>query len=73
MVNGYKEGIVQDLWTKKRPMSFKELSYDIAYIEIDRFRTKLNELIRDGYVYKRDGKYGLTRKAIDGIIENGCD
>ena len=73
MVNGYKEGIVQDLWTKKRPMSFNELSYDIAHTEIDRFRIKLNELIRDGYVYKRDGKYGLTRKAIDGIIENGSD
>lgn len=67
MVMGYKEGIVQDLWEKKHPMTFKELSYDIAYTEIDRFRTKLNELIRDGYVYKRDGKYGLTRKAIEGI------
>lgn len=67
MVNGYKEGIVQDLWTKKRPMSFKELSYDIAYTEIDRFRTKLNQLIKDGYVYKHDGKYGLTRKAIENI------
>lgn len=73
MVMGYKEGIVQDLWEKKHPMTFNELSYDIAHTEIDRFRNKLNELIRDGYVYKRDGKYGLTRKAIDGIIENGCD
>lgn len=67
MVNGYKEGIVQDLWTKKRPMSFKELSYDIAHTEIDRFRTKLNQLIEDGYVYKYNGKYGLTRKAIENI------
>lgn len=73
MVNGYKEGIVQDLWTKKRPMSFDELSYDIARTEIDRFRTKLYELIRDGYVYKRDGVYGLTEKAIIGIRENNDD
>lgn len=73
MVNGYKEGVVQDLWTKKHPMSFDELSYDIAQCEIDRFRTKLYELIRDGYVYKRNGVYGLTEKAIIGIRENNDD
>lgn len=75
MVNGYKEMVLQKLWENQHPMSFDELSDDVFPFgnEMDRFRTKLYELIRDGYVYKRNGVYGLTEKAIIGIRENNDD
>lgn len=68
MVNGYKEMVLQKLWESQHPMSFNELSEDVAYFDMDRFEKKFHELINDGYIYMVHYKhYWLTDKAIKGI------
>lgn len=62
MCNGYKEGIMIDLLKANRPLTFEELSYDVISWDIERFRGKLERLIKEGWVYKKENKYWLTEK-----------
>lgn len=62
MCNGYKEGIMIDLLKANHPLTFEELSYDVLSWDIERFRGKLERLIKEGWVYKKGNKYWLTEK-----------
>ncbi len=68
MVSGYKEMVLQKLWENQHPMTYNELSEDVAFFDLDRCRKKFDELVRDGYIYMvRHDQYWLTDKAIEGI------
>lgn len=70
MVNGYKEMVLRKLWENQHPMSFDELSEDVAFFDLDRCKRKFDELIKDRYIYMIcHNQYWLTDKAIEGIEE----
>ena len=64
MCNGYKEGIMIDLLKANRPLTFEELSYNVISWDIERFKEKLERLIKEGWVYKKGNKYWLTEKGL---------